>query len=204
MRAIQAPDRRKSLRFTASLLLFSAVTLGGCGYNRLQQLEEAVFSAWSDVASTLQRRADLIPNLVEVVRGYAAHEQQTLNAVTRARAEAAAVRISSTELGDPEALQRLQAAQGALAAAMNRLLLVVERYPDLKASAAFLDLQTQLEGTENRITVARRRYNQAVEQFNAAIRKFPDNLTNKFLLHLERKAYFHSEEGAGTVAPARF
>jgi len=171
-----------NIRIAMRLIVVAALLLTGCGYNRLQQLEEAVFRAWSNVESTLQRRADLIPNLVEVVRGYAVHEKQTLEAILRARSAAAAVRISTDKLSDPASLQRLQAAQAALASNLNRLLLIAERYPELKASDSFLDLQTQLEGTENRIAVARRRYNQAVERFNAAIRKFPFNLTNKFLL----------------------
>lgn len=182
----------------------AAVLLSGCGYNHLQQLEENVFRAWSDVESTLQRRADLIPNLVETVKGYAAHERETLEAVTAARTKATAVQVTPQELGDPAALQRLQAAQGALSSALSRLLLVVERYPDLKANQSFLDLQNQLEGTENRINVARQRYNQAVEAFNGSIRKFPYNLTNSFLLHLDRKEYFRAEEGAQAVPKIKF
>jgi LemA protein len=184
------------------LVLVAAVSVTGCGYNHLQRLEEDVFRAWGDLESTLQRRADLIPNLVETVRGYAAHEQQTLAAVIQARA--AAAELSTDDLSDPDALQRIQQAQGALSIALSRLLAVVERYPELKASASFLDLQTQLAGTENRIDVARRRYNQAVEAFNSAIRKFPYHLTNRFLLHLERKAYFQMEAGAEGVPPSEF
>jgi LemA protein len=184
------------------LVLVAAVSVTGCGYNHLQRLEEDVFRAWGDLESTLQRRADLIPNLVETVRGYAAHEQQTLAAVIQARA--AAAELSTDDLSDPDALQRIQQAQGALSIALSRLLAVVERYPELKASASFLDLQTQLAGTENRIDVARRRYNQAVEAFNSAIRKFPYHLTNRFLLRLERKAYFQMEPGAEGVPPSGF
>ena len=166
-----------------------------CGYNTMQQNEEAVFSAWGNVESNLQRRADLIPNLVETVKGYAAHERETLEAVTNARAKATSVQLSASDLSDPAAMQRLQAAQGALSSALARLMVVVERYPDLKANQNFKDLQNQLEGTENRINVARQRYNQSVETFNFSIRRFPNSLTNKLLLHLERlqlgRCFFH-------------
>ena len=175
-----------------------------CGYNTMQQNEEAVFKAWGDVESNLQRRADLIPNLVEVVKGYAAHEKETLQAVIEARAKATAVNISASDLSNPQAMQRLSGAQGALSSALSRLMVVVERYPDLKANQNFLDLQNQLEGTENRINVARQRYNQAVETFNFSIRKFPNSLTNSLMLHLERKEYFKAEEGAAQVPKVKF
>jgi LemA protein len=175
-----------------------------CGYNTMQQHEEAVFKAWGDVESSLQRRADLIPNLVEVVKGYASHEKETLQAVIEARAKATAVNISASDLSNPQAMQRLSGAQGALSSALSRLMVVVERYPDLKANQNFLDLQNQLEGTENRINVARQRYNQAVETFNFSIRKFPNSLTNSLMLHLERKEYFKAEEGAKQVPKVKF
>ena len=175
-----------------------------CGYNTMQQNEEAVFSAWGDVESNLQRRADLIPNLVEVVKGYAAHERETLEAVTNARAKATSVQLSASDLSDPAAMQRLQAAQGALSSALARLMVVVERYPDLKANQNFLDLQNQLEGTENRINVARQRYNQSVEKFNFSIRKFPNSLTNSLLLHLARKEYFKADAAAQQVPQVTF
>lgn len=177
-----------------------SVTLSGCGYNSLQVQEEGVFKAWADIESTLQRRADLIPNLVETVKGYAAHEQETLQAVIEARSKASSVQISAKDLNNPQAMQQFQAAQGGLSSALSKLMVVVERYPDLKANQNFLDLQNQLEGTENRINVARQRYNTAVSDFNGAIRKFPASLTNTFLLHLDRKEYFKAEEGA-KVAP---
>jgi LemA protein len=192
-------NMKRVLACTVIMCLCAGV-FGGCGYNRLQEMEEAVFKAWSDVESNLQRRSDLIPNLVEVVKGYAAHEKNTLQAVTDARSKATSVRLTTKDLSNPEALQRLQQAQGTLASALSRLLVVVERYPDLKANQNFMDLQHQLEGTENRINVARQRYNQAVQGFNASIRKFPYNLTNNLLLNLERKEYFKAEEGA-TAAP---
>lgn len=174
--------------------------LAGCGYNTIQQNEEAVMKAWGDVESSLQRRADLIPNLVEVVKGYASHEKETLQAVIEARAKATSVNLSAKDLGSAAAMQQMADAQGALSSALSRLMVVVERYPDLKANTNFMDLQNQLEGTENRINVARQRYNTAVETFNYSIRKFPESLTNSLLLHLERKEYFKAEAGA-TAAP---
>ena len=182
-----------------SLFLFS-----GCGYNSLQMKEETVFKAWSDIESTLQRRADLIPNLVEVVKGYAKHEKETLEAVITARAKATSVQLPPEALSDPAAMQQFQAAQGGLTSALSRLMVVVEQYPDLKANQNFLDLQTQLEGTENRINVARQRYNETVEDFNASIRRFPESLTNKFLLHLERKEYFKADEAAKAAPQVKF
>lgn len=181
-----------------------AMVLSGCGYNTLQTKEEGVFKAWADVESTLQRRADLVPNLVETVKGYARHEQETLQSVIEARAKASSLQISPADLSNSALMQQLQEAQGSLSSALSRLLLVVERYPDLKANQNFLDLQNQLEGTENRINVARQRYNSAVSDFNGSIRRFPANLTNKFLLHLERKEYFKAEEGAKEVPKVSF
>jgi LemA protein len=197
--------RRTYSRLCVILLLAVAVgTLSGCGYNTMQQLEEAVFKSWGDVESNLQRRADLIPNLVEVVKGYAAHEKETLQAVIEARSKATSVQLSATDLGNPQAMQQLQAAQGALSSALARLMVVVERYPDLKANQNFLDLQNQLEGTENRINVARQRFNKAVEAFNFSIRKFPNSLTNSLLLNLERKEYFKADEAAQQVPTVKF
>ena len=186
------------------LLIIVAVTLSGCGYNTMQQYEEAVFKAWGDIESNLQRRADLIPNLVEVVKGYAAHEKKTLEAVIEARAKATSVSLKTDELGNAAAMQRFRSAQGELSSALSRLMVVVERYPDLKANQNFLGLQDQLEGTENRINVARQRYNQAVEKFNYIIRKFPNSITNNLLLHLERKEYFKADEGAQAVPQVKF
>jgi LemA protein len=175
-----------------------------CGYNTMQKNEEEVLNAWGNVESSLQRRADLIPNLVQVVKGYAAHEKETLEAVINARAKATSVNVSAADLGNPEAMQQLQGAQGALSSALARLMVVVERYPDLKANQNFRDLQNQLEGTENRINVARQRYNQAVEKFNFSIRKFPNSLTNKLLLNLDRKEYFKAEAGAQRAPKVKF
>jgi LemA protein len=186
----------------AAFILMPA--LSGCGYNRIQQNEEAVIAAWADVEATYQRRADLIPNLVETVKAYASHERETLQAVTEARARVGQVSISAEDLNDPAALQKFQAAQGELSGALSRLLVVAERYPDLKANQNFRDLQHQLEGTENRINVARQRYNQSVQVFNSSIRTFPNNLTNKFLLHLERKEPFKAEAGAEKAPQVKF
>lgn len=194
--------QRHMIRWTT--LLMTLLLVSGCGYNALQVKEEAVFKAWGDIESSLQRRADLIPNLVETVKGYAKHERKTLEAVISARARATSVQISPKDLSDPAAMQQFQEAQGGLSSALARLMVVAEQYPDLKANQNFLDLQHQLEGTENRINVARQRYNETVEAFNAAIRKFPENLTNKFLLHLDRKEYFKAEPQAKEVPKVQF
>jgi LemA protein len=177
---------------------------GGCGYNSLQVQEEAVFKAWADIEATLQRRADLIPNLVETVKGYAKHESGTLEAVINARAKATSVKLSTADLGNAAAMGQFQEAQGGLNSALSKLMVVVEQYPDLKANQNFLDLQSQLEGTENRINVARQRYNRAVEEFNGAIRKFPANLTNSILLHLDRKEYYKADEAAKVTPKVQF
>lgn len=184
--------------------LFLTVVLGGCGYNAMQASEEAVFAAWGDVEASYQRRADLIPNLVEVVRGYATHEAETLKAVTEARAKVGSMQLSKDMLNSPEAMGKFQEAQGQLSGALSRLMVVVERYPDLKANQNFMDLQNQLEGTENRINVARVRYNKSVQDFNTSIRTFPNSLTNSLLLHLERKEPFKAEEGAKTAPKVKF
>jgi LemA protein len=186
------------------LCCFPLLGLSGCGYNQMQQNEEAVFAAWADVEAAYQRRADLIPNLVEVVKGYATHEQQTLQAVTEARARVGQVNIPAKGLSDAAAFERFQAAQGELSSALSRLLVVAENYPDLKANENFRDLQHQLEGTENRINVARQRYNAAVQTFNTSIRTFPNNLTNNFLLHLERKEPFKAQAGAEKAPQVKF
>jgi len=195
---------RRMLLLCLTLLLVWMWSLSGCGYNQMQKNEEAVFRAWGDLESALQRRADLIPNLVEVVKGYAAHEKETLQAVIEARSKATSIQLKPEMLGDPEALSQFQAAQGQLSSALSRLMVVVERYPDLKANQNFLDLQHQLEGTENRINVARQRYNEAVERFNYSIRKFPNSLTNSLLLDLERKEFFKADESAKEVPKVKF
>jgi LemA protein len=193
---------KKLLR--VALILLTALMASSCGYNKLQTMEEAVFKAWSDVESNLQRRADLIPNLVATVKGYAGHEKETLEAVVAARAKATSVQLSAKDLGNAQAMQQMLQAQGGLSSALSRLMVVVERYPDLKANQNFIDLQNQLEGTENRINVARQRYNAAVEQFNGTIRKIPYSITNSLILHLERKEYFKAESGAQKAPEVKF
>lgn len=190
--------------FILITLLAPILFLNGCGYNSLQVKEEGVFKAWADVEATLQRRGDLIPNLVETVKGYAKHEAETLEAVINARSKATSVQLSPEDLSNPQAMSQFQAAQGSLTSALSKLMVVVERYPDLKANQNFLDLQTQLEGTENRINVARQRYNEVVELFNSSIRQFPESLTNSLILHLDRKEYFKADEAAKAVPKVKF
>ncbi len=189
---------------TLIILFCTAILLSSCGYNKIQKNEEVVFSSWADVEATYQRRADLIPNLVSTVKGYATHEQETFTAVTNARAKVGQTNLSVDKLGDAAAMQNFQQAQSNLSGALSRLLVVAERYPDLKASTNFRDLQHQLEGTENRINVARQRYNKAVQIFNPSIRTFPNNLTNNFLLHLERKEPFKADAAAATAPTVTF
>ncbi len=184
--------------------VFLMAALSGCGYNTIQANEEAVFAAWGDVEATYQRRADLIPNLVETVKGYAKHEADTFKAVTEARSKVGSMQVSKEMLDDPATLAKFQKAQGELSSALSRLLVVAERYPDLKANQNFLSLQDQLEGTENRINVARVRYNKSVETFNVSIRTFPNSLTNSLLLKLKRKEPFKAEEGAKTAPKIKF
>ena len=190
--------------YILSILLITLCLFIGCGYNTMQRKEESVFKAWGDLESQLQRRLDLIPNLVEVVRGYAAHEKDTLEAVIEARARATSVQLSPESLSDPDAIAKFQAAQGSISSTLSRLMMVVENYPDLKANENFRDLQHQLEGTENRISVARQRYNKAVEDFNFSIRKFPNSITNSIMLNLERKEYFKAEEAAQAAPKVEF
>lgn len=186
------------------LCLFCFPFFTGCGYNVMQQNEEEVFAAWGNLEATLQRRADLIPNLVETVKGYAGHEKETLEAVIEARSKATSVQLSPESLTNPQALANFQAAQGELSSALARLMVVVERYPDLKANQNFLALQHQLEGTENRIAVARQRYNEAVKVFNFSIRKFPNSLTNSILLNLERKEFYEADATARQAPKVEF
>ncbi len=161
---------------TYLLLLLS---LSGCGYNTLQRGDEQVKAAWSEVLNQYQRRADLVPNLVKVVQGYAAHERQVFKEVTEARAQVGSIQATPQLLEDPQAMARFQAAQAQMTGALSRLLAVAENYPQLKADALFRDLQAQLEGTENRIAVARNRYIKAVQEYNVTVRSFPSNLTAK-------------------------
>jgi len=186
------------------LLAIMLPGLYGCGFNEMQTREEAVFAAWGDVEAAYQRRADLVPNLVEVVKGYATHESETLKAVTEARAKVGSVQVTKEMLGRPEELVHYQQAQSQLGSALSRLLVVSEQYPNLKANQNFMDLQNQLEGTENRINVARVRYNRAVQEFNISIRTFPNSLTNSLLLHLSRKEPFKADEGARAAPKVKF
>lgn len=164
------------------IALMTCVTLlgvGGCGYNAIQQQDEQVTAAWSDVVNQYKRRADLIPNLVNVVKGYAAHEEEVLTKVTEARTKATSLTADASVLSNEEAFKRFQEAQSALSGSLSRLLAIAENYPQLKADANFRDLQAQIEGTENRITVARTRYIEAVRSYNTTVRSFPSNLTAK-------------------------
>jgi LemA protein len=160
-----------------ALATLVTLSLAGCGYNTLQRNDEQIKASWSEVVNQYQRRADLVPNLVNTVKGYAAHEKDVLTQVTQARAAATSMQVTPEVLSDPAAFAKFQAAQGALSGALSRLLAVSENYPNLKADANFRDLQAQLEGTENRIAVARNRYIQSVQEFNVTARSFPSNLT---------------------------
>ncbi len=186
------------------LLGLIALTTSRCGYNQLQGLDEDVKAAWSDVENQYQRRTDLVPNLVSTVKGYAKHERETLEAVTKARAEATQTKIDPSKLSNEAAFQKFQRAQDSLSSSLSRLLVSVERYPDLKANLQFRDLQAQLEGTENRIAVARKRYIDKVAEFNKAVRFFPTNLTARFLLKLEPRATFTIAEEAKAVPKVEF
>src|SRR5499425_1735360 len=159
------------------VVLAAVILLSGCGYNDLQRQDEQVKSAWAEVLNQYQRRADLVPNLVNTVKGYAAQEERVLTEVTNARASVGSIKATPELINDPEAFAKFQAAQGQLQSALSRLLVVAENYPDLKSNQNFRDLQSQLEGTENRITVARNRYIKAVQDFNVTVRSFPTNLT---------------------------
>jgi len=158
-------------------VLLAALALSGCGYNEIQHKDEGVKAAWSEVTNQYQRRADLIPNLVATVKGYAQQEQEVLTRVTEARSRVGQIQVTPETLNDPAAVQRFQQAQGDLTSALSRLLVVVEKYPELKSDQNFRDLQAQLEGTENRIAVARNRYIKAVQEYNVLVREFPVNLT---------------------------
>src|SRR5688572_3747041 len=183
-------------------LLVLVLLLSGCGYNRIQTADEAVTAQWSEVVNQYQRRADLVPNLVNTVKGYAAHEERVLTEVTNARARVGQVQVGSDVAANPQALAEFQAAQGALSSALSRLLVVAENYPNLKSDQGFRDLQAQLEGTENRIAVARERYIRSVQEYNTLIRKFPVNLT-AMMFDYDTKANFTVEnERAISTAPA--
>src|SRR3954454_6503591 len=182
------------------LILLAVLSLAGCGYNDFQRLDEQTRSAWSEVLNQYQRRADLVPNLVATVKGEANFEQETLTKVVEARAKATSMQVTPEVLNNPEAFQKFQQAQGELSGALSRLMVVSERYPDLKANQGFRDLRVQLEGTENRITVARNRYIQTVQQYNVLARSFPTNLT-AMVFHYEPKANFTVQNEAQISVP---
>jgi LemA protein len=185
---------------TTALIATLCLALSGCGYNTIQTQDEAVKAAWSEVTNQYQRRADLIPNLVATVKGFAAQEQAVLIGVTEARARATSIQVTPELLNDPEALRKFQAAQGELTAALKSLLAITENYPDLKSDQNFRDLQAQLEGTENRIAVARNRYIETVQTYNATIRRFPVNLT-AMIFNYDVKPNFTVENEAEISRP---
>lgn len=188
--------------FIVFMLALTTLGLSGCGYNTLQAQDEAVKAGWSEVVNQYQRRADLVPNLVNTVKGYAAHERQVLTEVTNARARVGQIQATANLVNDEVAFRQFQAAQAELSTALGRLLLVAENYPQLKADAAFRDLQAQLEGTENRITVARNRYIKAVEAYNTTVRQFPSNLTAK-LFGYQVKANFSVDNEQAIATPPK-
>ena len=179
-----------------------SANLAGCGYNKLQNQDEAVKAAWSEVVNQYQRRADLIPNLVATVKGFAAQEERVLVGVTEARARATSIQLTPELINDPAAFAKFQAAQGELTQALKSLLVTVERYPELKSDANFRDLQIQLEGTENRISVARNRYIDAVRSYNVTVREFPTNLTANWFDFEVKPNFTVENEAAISTAPA--
>ncbi len=183
------------------VLLLLAVSLTGCGYNAIQRQDEAVKASWSEVLNQYQRRADLVPNLVNTVKGYAQHEEKVFTEVTNARAKVGSVQVTPELANDPAALAKFQAAQGELGNALSRLMVVSENYPNLKADGLFQNLQAQLEGTENRVTVARKRYVQAVQDYNSMIRTFPNNLTAKMFGYTVKPNFSVDNEKAISTAP---
>lgn len=184
------------MRRTGIEILLLCLAASGCGYNDLQRLDEEVKASWAEVGNQYQRRADLIPNLVATVKGAADFERETLQAVVEARARATSIQATPELVNDPEAFARFERAQGELSGALARLLVTIERYPELKANASFRDLQAQLEGTENRIAVARRRYIDAVARHNTLVRSFPTNLTAKYIAHAQVLPSFEARGGA--------
>ncbi len=186
--------------FVAAFLVLVSLSISGCGYNTIQTQDEGVKAAWSEVVNQYQRRADLIPNLVQAVKGFAAQEEKVLVGVTEARSRATSIQVNTEVLNDPVALQKFQAAQGQLSNALKSLLAVTENYPQLKSDQNFLDLQSQLEGTENRITVARNRYIASVQEYNTTIRSFPSNLT-AMLFKASLKANFGVENESEIAKP---
>ena len=194
---------KKNLGLVITIAIVAVVLIWGVsGYNGLVSMDEGVQNKWADVETQYQRRADLIPNLVNTVKGYAAHEKETLEGVVKARSEATSVKIDPENM-TAEQMAQYQKAQNGVSSALSKLLLVVEKYPDLKANQNFLELQSQLEGTENRITVARRDFNGAAKEYNTAIRKFPKNILAG-MFGFEKKTYFEAEEGAEKAPEVQF
>jgi len=183
------------------LILAAVVSLSGCGYNQFQSLDEASKSAWSEVLNQYQRRADLVPNIVATVKGEASFEQDTLTKVVEARAKATSIQVTPETLNNPEAFAKFQQAQGELSSALSRLMAVSERYPDLKANQAFRDLRVTLEGTENRITVARNRYIETVQEYNVLARSFPTNITAKIFSYAPKPNFTVQNEAQISVPP---
>ncbi len=194
-------QRLSRLAATAVLAVSLTAGLSGCGYNDFQRLDEQTKSAWSEVLNQYQRRADLVPNLVATVKGEANFEQSTLTQVVEARAKATAIQVSPETLNDPAAFQRFQQAQGELGGALSRLLAVTENYPNLKANQGFQELRVQLEGTENRITVARNAYIQSVQEYNVLARQFPTNLTAKVFGYTVKPNFTVADEAQISTPP---
>jgi LemA protein len=184
------------------LAVVVAVLFSSCGYNKMVSMDEQVTSQWAQVENVYQRRADLIPNLVNTVKGYAAHEKETLEGVIEARSKATSVNIDPSKL-TPENMQQFNQAQDGLSSALSRLMVVVERYPDLKANQSFLDLQAQLESTENRITIERMKFNESTQTYNAYIRKFPQVIYAGWF-GFEKKTYFEAQQGADKAPEVQF
>ncbi len=194
---------KKIMKILSRFWIFAIIPLlSSCGYNQMVSFDEAVSAQWAQVENSYQRRADLIPNLVNTVKGYADFEKETLTGVIEARAKATSVQLNADNL-DAASLQNFQAAQDGLSSALARLMVVVERYPDLKANQNFLELQAQLEGTENRIAVERRKFNESTRQYNTYIRKFPKNIVAS-IFSFDKKAYFEAEESAKEVPTVEF
>ena len=188
-------------RWLAAFALFAAAGLSGCGYNDFQRLDEQTKATWSEVLNQYQRRADLIPNLVATVKGFAAQEEKILIGVTNARAKVGSIQVTPEAVNDPQTLQRFAQAQGELTSALSRLIAVAENYPQLKSDANFRELQAQIEGTENRIAVARNRYIQSVQEFNTTVRQFPTNLTAKMFDFPVKPNFSVANEAEISTAP---
>ncbi len=192
----------KQRALLSAVLLAATLSTTGCGYNDFQRLDEESKSAWSEVLNQYQRRADLIPNIVATVKGEANFEQETLTKVIEARSKATAIQMTPDMLNDPAAMEKFQAAQGEVGSALSRLMVVVEQYPNLKANQGFSDLRVQLEGTENRITVARNRYIQSVQAYNVLTRSFPTNLTAMVFSYAPKANFTVQNEAAISAPPA--